>query len=83
MADLESGSTVGGFPILHEGNLNSVTRLGSVPDSMVTKTQADGTYSRVYYSTDGISPKGGDILIESGPTISIYASGWNQIFPSV
>lgn len=82
MADLESGSTVGGFPILHEGNLNSVTRLGDTPDSMVTKTQADGTYPRIYTTTNGVSPKNGDILIQSGPTISIYASGWRQVFPN-
>ena len=82
MADLENGSTVGGYPILHQGNLNSITKLGDTPDSMVTKTQADATYSRVYTTTSGISPKNGDILIQSGPVISIYASGWRQVFPS-
>lgn len=82
MADLENGSTVGGYPIMHEGNLNFGTRLSDVPESMASKTYSDGRYSIVYTTRNGISPKDGDVLIESGPTISIYASGWRQVFPN-
>jgi len=81
MADLESGSTVGGFPIVHEGNLNSIIILGDTPDSMVSKTQADALYPRTYTTEHGITPKNGDILIGRGPSISIYNENkWNLLF---
>lgn len=82
MADLENGSTVGGYPIIHEGNIKEGIRLGDVPNSMASKSYCDGRYSIVYTSRTGISPKDGDVLIESGLTISIYANGWRQVFPN-
>lgn len=81
MADLESGSTVGGYPIIHEGNMHFVTKIKDVPDTMVSKSYANQRYSIVYHHRDGITPKDGDMLVENGDTISIYASGWRQIFP--
>lgn len=80
MADLESGSTVSGYPILHEGNANFVSKLRDFPEAVASKPYCDARYSIVYTQRTGISPKDGDILIEDG-TISIHANGWKQVYP--
>lgn len=81
MADLESGSTVGGYPIIHEGNMHFVTKIKDVPNTMVSKSYANERYSVVHHNKNGTTPKNGDVLIGDSGTISIYASGWRQIFP--
>lgn len=80
MADLEHSSSVGGYPIIHEGNVNYTTRNLNYTENMISRTFADGKFNRVFDDRDSANPKNGDILIERGPIISIYYNEWREVF---
>lgn len=81
MADLESGSTVSGFPIIHEGNITDLINFYDNIDDVVLKPYLENNYARVYYDVVGANPKDGDLLVEEGPKVSVFADSWKEIYP--
>lgn len=81
MADLENGSTVSGFPIIHEGNVGDLINFYDNIDDVVLKPYLKDNYAQVFYDRVGTHPKNGDILVEEGPIISMFSDSWKEVYP--
>jgi hypothetical protein len=92
MAELKSGTKINSSLAIHQGNdantinteqgVNAATLDGAEATAFADASHSHADYARSSGHPD--TPNAGDISVDSTTgVISIYSSGWKQVYPAV